>query len=927
MAKISISIFTLLILYTPITEILDARLSIASGLLEKAMFSEQRGCYKEAEFYIESGLNLLSIESSFIDKATYYKKMGVIKWHLGRVAEAQEYFDKALVNVCDHFYDGTTSFCEKALNIITYYQKAKKARLEGKIDESSKLFFEAISLARTVSNGELAGKCYRQLAVNLWEQNKLEDYLTACVEALKLSVLSRNRKETGICCNNLGLYYWKNSSLSLALFFIKEGLDLSRMEEADDNISICLSNLGVLYFELGDFSNSLKAIQETIKLEDNKSDLIGRTATYNNLGLLYKNEYIRHRDSSDAQNAVRAFSVALSNSRVEEKIKILNNLGQIYTAMGQYELAFQVIDTCMQLLNKKPSSESDISVRNSLGFYYLETRAISKAAMTFNRIIASNTQKEFCRDLWESHFGWGECWLAMGQYERAIDCYKKAINEIDKTRNEIYYDLQKVSYRRDKIRVYERTIEALLRKYKITNSQSDAAAIISFIEKTKSEALRESMEKAVDLNSIYARIWLFIKDEYLTKQPNTIIKGVCQIETIVCFAAINALRHHNRIDLEEKTITIKEIIAYSIQHKQNIVEYYFSGDTSLIITVKNGRVSVDRFLQEKILKSRIEGYLAFLSSQKLPVEVGYKKAQSIFIEILAPYIELDRKKVTNLIIIPAGCLCELPFEALVTGGTVQKPEYLVHHFSITYMPSISIALMLERKQRNKKTNRFEYVAFGDPRSGNHKVHNEAASDPKINQQDILSRLPRSRQEVIFIGKHFKRGNRLIFTGNQASEDNFRRMNGIPITILHIACHSIIDYMNPQNSRLILSHNKLENYDGEINVDEIYELNLPVSLVLLSSCQTARGLTDDYEGTLGFIRAFFVSGTNSVISTLWRINDEAAFEFVQLLFKRLLTGCDLADALRNAKVTMLVTKYRHPAYWAAFVLHGGVGVSL
>ena len=73
---------------------------------------------------------------------------------------------------------------------------------------------------------------------------------------------------------------------------------------------------------------------------------------------------------------------------------------------------------------------------------------------------------------------------------------------------------------------------------------------------------------------------------------------------------------------------------------------------------------------------------------------------------------------------------------------------------------------------------------------------------------------------------------------------------------------------------------------------------------------------------GLSQALFVAGAPSAVLTLWNVNDESTSQLMQMMYKRLIGGVSKGEALRQAQFFLLQdTTYRHPYYWAPFVLYG------
>ena len=140
-------------------------------------------------------------------------------------------------------------------------------------------------------------------------------------------------------------------------------------------------------------------------------------------------------------------------------------------------------------------------------------------------------------------------------------------------------------------------------------------------------------------------------------------------------------------------------------------------------------------------------------------------------------------------------------------------------------------------------------------------------------------------------------------------------------VLHFATHGLLDERIPMRSALVLSLDQDPQEDGFYQVREIYNTKLSADLVVLSACQTGKGQLEKGEGVSGLSRAFLYAGAQSVLVSLWNINDRATAEFMEHFYTYLSRGESKEKALQSAKKRMLKSKYAHPFYWAAFVLIG------
>ncbi len=121
-------------------------------------------------------------------------------------------------------------------------------------------------------------------------------------------------------------------------------------------------------------------------------------------------------------------------------------------------------------------------------------------------------------------------------------------------------------------------------------------------------------------------------------------------------------------------------------------------------------------------------------------------------------------------------------------------------------------------------------------------------------------------------------------------------------------------------------------DGFLTAEEISGMDLSgVEWVVVSACESGLGVLrsrGSKEGLLGLRRAFRLAGAQTVIASLWPVEDRSAREWMEELYRaRLETGCDTASAVRRADLEILARRRRegastHPRTWAGFTASGG-----
>lgn len=144
-------------------------------------------------------------------------------------------------------------------------------------------------------------------------------------------------------------------------------------------------------------------------------------------------------------------------------------------------------------------------------------------------------------------------------------------------------------------------------------------------------------------------------------------------------------------------------------------------------------------------------------------------------------------------------------------------------------------------------------------------------------------------------------------------------------IIHFATHGILDLEHPELSGIALSmvDEKGQSRDGYLRLHEIYNLNLPAELVVLSACQTGVGKQIKGEGLIALTRGFMYAGAKSVVASLWKVDDAATAALMAEFYIQMFTNkLKPAAALREAQLKVSkVKRWQPPYYWSGFFLQG------
>ena len=159
--------------------------------------------------------------------------------------------------------------------------------------------------------------------------------------------------------------------------------------------------------------------------------------------------------------------------------------------------------------------------------------------------------------------------------------------------------------------------------------------------------------------------------------------------------------------------------------------------------------------------------------------------------------------------------------------------------------------------------------------------------------------------------------------NSASESIFKKEAG-NFGIIHLAMHTVLDDIDPMYSTLIFSPEHSGEEDRFLRTFEIYNIPLKASMVVLSSCNTGTGKLFSGEGILSLARGFIYSGSESVVMSMWEIEDRTGTEIVKLYYDYLKKGYSKSESLRKARIEFLKTADQlraHPYFWSTLVIYG------
>jgi CHAT domain-containing protein len=316
-----------------------------------------------------------------------------------------------------------------------------------------------------------------------------------------------------------------------------------------------------------------------------------------------------------------------------------------------------------------------------------------------------------------------------------------------------------------------------------------------------------------------------------------------------------------------------------------VIQYFPTADALYVFVVTRDTFRLRSVpVTEQELGQSISSFLrAIRRSQKGDPEVA-AGAKTLYAHLIEP-CQADIEGKSILVLIPTGRLSILPFACLTTPAGA---------------PLVESKLILELA----KPTDFMRISLNPPK----KVQTLVAF------ANATGDLPAAGIEGDQIAAMFP-GSKL-FKEKQATKQNFLDF-GAGAEVLHLATHGESN-----------SDNSLTNYlkmtgDERVAQEEIFALALDnTSIVTLSACNTALGDNLDSKFVASLAEAFWLGGSQSVVASLWAVNDDSTGLLMTEFYQGLRQGKGKAQSLKDAQLKVRGTPgYEHPYFWAGFLLFG------
>ena len=269
----------------------------------------------------------------------------------------------------------------------------------------------------------------------------------------------------------------------------------------------------------------------------------------------------------------------------------------------------------------------------------------------------------------------------------------------------------------------------------------------------------------------------------------------------------------------------------------------------------------------------------------------YSPAQKLYDLVVRPALDdLIKSDIKTIVFVPDGAFRNIPLSALYDGK-----HYLIEDYSVALTPGLQLLNPRPLRQELKT------VAAGLTKG----IKGFSSLD-YVNYE--LNQIKNMVNSVILLDRNF------------TTEALYREVKSSDYPVVHIATHG--QFSSSLEDTFLLA------WDDRIDIDELNNIlqtrnsnsENAIELLVLSACETATG---DSRAALGLAGMAVRAGARSTLATLWSVNDRATAELMSDFYHELSDEhLPKAEAVRRAQLSLLNNPwYRHPFYWAPYVLLG------
>ncbi len=789
----------------------------------------------------------------------------------------------------------------------------------GRMREAMKFFESSSAAASRAEDPRLEARAELYIghtAVMMEERGRAE---AALGRAKRLSREQGDGRGEAEATRALGQLYSRLGENQKALELFEEARALLR-PLSDPATEAAISNaIGQLYFDMGEIETALRHYLRALELNRTHPFERREAATLLEVGRCYL-ELGRHEE------ALRHFEKALTiyreleNPRLEADV--LTAMGRLRAALGDEGAALRNFEQAIELKTSVGDVRGRAFIFDEIGNLHRKLGNHQEALRGFRE--AAERSREADDPLFESlalyHASMAH--RDAGRLEDARAAVEDSIRLAETLRAKVASHGLRTSYLASVHERYSFYVELLIQLHRVRPDAGLDALAFQAAERVRARTLRESLQEAAAGIRMGIEPELLERDRELRRRLNELAVerelGSDDSDAERLRTEIDALSaDYDRLQstirsrspryaalTEPASATLAEVQTL-LDDGTRLLAYHLGKEQSFLWSITQDSYSVHVLPRgEDIEALARETYLSLKSSRKTDRSASSRLSRVL----LGPLTDLADKR---LVVIADGALSYVPFAALADPSA--QDRHLIDAVEVIRLPSASLASALRAQRSGREFTRWAAIA-ADPAYG---------SGSGLSMHSVRG-LPESRREASQIAALAPPGGVEVVAGFDARREWVESTDFRAFRVLHFATHGIVDDERPELSGIVLSlvDEKGAPQDGFLRLHDIYNLNLPVDLVVLSACETGLGREVKGEGLIGLVRGFMYAGAPAVIASSWRVDDSATAELMTELYRGLFQGKSPPAALREAQVAVSkIPRFRAPYYWAAFELQG------
>jgi CHAT domain-containing protein/tetratricopeptide (TPR) repeat protein len=803
--------------------------------------------------------------------------------------------------------------------------------------------------------------------------------LTAAFQAFQ-ELLDACHESNGPCflepfaLNSRGVIYdtWGQPNEALTDYYAALKLFRDMKVRKDEEVRV-LNNIGLVFAGMGDAQAALDQFWEALAVPYRSLDDI----THSNLG--YAQALLRNY--TEALRELNEAERLATNARFRGYT--LTRIGSIHVARSEFDQALAAYNKALEIQNGIDDRRGQAITLDKIGELYnlmnQPAQAVNNYEMALERWRGVRDEQGEALSL----YGLASVASKQNKLQEARDKIVAAIDKVESVRTRTTSHRFRLSYFASRQDLYELEIDTRMRIYEANRSRTELEAALYASERARArnllDVLTEShadIRQGVDpqlldrerTQSKQLTDKLSSFQELLIKKPTEQQKSIAEKE----IKTLTRLLDQTQAEIRQhspryaaltqpqplKLAQIQELL----DDDTLLLEYALGKERSYLWVISRTDVMPYTLTGQEQIQQSVDSFREALTAQesKQPGEdtkkyvarlrngpANYRKtALALTQMVLEPASTAISKK--RLVIVADGPLQYVPFGALLMPGEVKvrmsTPIPLIAKHEIDYQPSASALSLVRATERPAATKTL--AVFADPvfevtdervRAARMQPKSEApaltlelkhalrdAGDTgSVDSAFRLDRLPYSRTEADAIVAATAPGSSLKAIDFDANRARFLSQDLKQFRMVHLATHGILNTKHPELSGIVFSlvDERGRPEDGFLRLGDIYNLNLPIEMVVLSACRTGVGEPVKGEGLMGLTRGFMYAGAARVVASLWNVSDRATATLMKRFYNYMLQKkMPPAAALRRAQLDMLEAG-QDPFYWAGFVLQG------